>query len=126
MRANGYRPQDYYQRNPELKLALDRIASGFFSHGDTEVFKPLLDTLMHHDPYFLLADYQSYIDCQREVGLAFRDIPRWTRMSILNTARTGTFSSDRAIQEYCDDIWHIKPVKVAQPDIDVLVEGDRP
>ncbi len=126
MRAEGYCPQDYYQTNPELRLVLDRIASGFFSRGDTEVFKPLMDGLMYHDPYFLLADYQSYIDCQKEVDLAFRDTAHWAKMSILNTARAGTFSSDRAIQEYCDHIWKIKPVKVAQPagDSPVAAESD--
>lgn len=111
-RAKGYRSRDYYQTNPDLRLAIDRIASGFFSQGDTEVFQPLVTSLLNHDPYFLLADYQSYIDCQQQVDLAFRDTERWTRMSILNVARTGIFSSDRAIQEYCDQIWNIQPVKV--------------
>ncbi len=115
LRAQGYRPQTHYETNPNLKLAIDRIASGFFSKGDTEVFKPLIDSLLNDDPYFLLADYQSYIDCQRQVDIAFEDKARWTRMSILNVARSGIFSSDRAIQEYCDQIWHIKPVKVELP-----------
>ena len=111
-RANGYNPREYYHTNPELKLALDRIGSGFFSHGDPQLFKPLVDSLLTHDQYFLLADYQSYIDCHEQVGLAYRDQDRWTRMSILNTARMGKFSSDRAIQDYCQDIWNIEPVTV--------------
>jgi glycogen phosphorylase len=112
MSAAGYSPMDYYHTNMELKLAIDRISSGFFSHGDTELFKPLLDILMKYDPYFLFADYQSYIDCQHQASQAFRDREHWTRMSILNVARMGKFSSDRSIREYCQDIWKIEPVNV--------------
>jgi glycogen phosphorylase len=111
-RAKGYNPQDYYHSQPELKLALDRISSGFFSHGNTEVFKSLVDLLLYQDPYFVLADYASYIDCQDKVSLAYRDRDRWTRMSILNAARMGKFSSDRSIQDYCEEIWKIKSVPV--------------
>ncbi len=110
--AQGYQPMDYYQSNQELKLAIDRIASGFFSHGDPDLFKPLLETLFDRDPYFLFADYQAYIDCQYQASQVYRDRDRWTRMSILNVARMGKFSSDRSIREYCEDIWQIKPVKV--------------
>ena len=112
LRAEGYNPQDHYQNNPELKLALDRINSGFFSHGDTEIFKPLMESLLYHDPYFLLADYQSYVDTQEQVSNAYRNQDEWTRMSILNTARLGKFSSDRSIKDYCDDIWKVNPVKI--------------
>lgn len=108
----GYNPYSYYESNVELKRVIDRISSGFFSHGDTELFKPIVDSLLYHDAYFLLADYQSYIDCQMQVSEAFKDTDTWTRKSILNTARTGYFSSDRTIQEYCDDIWKIKPITV--------------
>lgn len=111
-RAKGYNPQDYYHSQPELKLALDRISSGFFSHGNTEVFKSLVDLLLYQDPYFVLADYASYIDCQDKVSLAYRDRDRWTRMSILNAARMGKFSSDRSIQDYCEEIWKVKSVPV--------------
>jgi starch phosphorylase len=112
MRARGYRPMDYYNSQPELKLAMDRISSGFFSHGDGEVFRPLVDLLLHHDPYFVLADYASYVACQEQVGFAYQDKEHWTKMSILNAARMGKFSSDRSIRDYCDDIWHVKPVPV--------------
>lgn len=111
-RAAGYNPRDYYESDPTLKLAIDRIASGYFSHGDTEVFKPLLDLLLNHDPFFVLADYAAYIECQNQVGLAYQDEERWTRMSILNAARMGKFSSDRSIQDYCDEIWKVDPVPV--------------
>jgi glycogen phosphorylase len=111
-RAAGYQPMDYYNSSPELKLAIDRISSGFFSHGDGEIFKPLVDLLLHQDPYFVLADFVPYIECQDQVSLAYRDRDRWTRMSILNAARMGKFSSDRSIRDYCDEIWHVKPVPV--------------
>jgi starch phosphorylase len=112
MRDRGYRPRDYYETNLELKQAIDRINSGFFARGDKDLFKPLTDLLLNHDPYFLMADYQSYIDCQQQVSQAYRDREHWTRMSILNVARMGKFSSDRAVREYCQEIWHIDPVKV--------------
>jgi glycogen phosphorylase len=111
-RAAGYQPMDYYNSSPELKLAIDRISSGFFSHGDGELFKPLVDLLLHQDPYFVLADFVPYIECQDRVSLAYRDKDRWTRMSILNAARMGKFSSDRSIRDYCDEIWQVKPVPV--------------
>ena len=115
-KAAGYNPMDYYNSNPELKLAIDRIASGFFSHGDPNLFKPLVDDLLLKDEYLLMADYQSYLDCQEQVSLAYRDQDNWTRMSILNVARIGKFSSDRAIREYCQDKWKVEPVPVELQD----------
>jgi starch phosphorylase len=112
LKAQGYRPMDYYAANPGLRDVVDLIRSGFFSRGDTELFKPLMDNLMYHDPYLLFADFQSYIDCQAKVSQAYGDTEHWTRMSILNTARSGKFSSDRTIREYCDGIWHVKPVPI--------------
>ncbi|NJO42080.1 MAG: glycogen/starch/alpha-glucan phosphorylase [Cyanobacteria bacterium CRU_2_1] len=111
-RAAGYNPREYYESNPELKLVIDRIASGFFSHGDTNLFKPLVDNLLYRDDYLLFADYQSYVECQDRVSTAYRDHDYWTRMSILNTARMGKFSSDRSIRDYCEGIWKVKPVQI--------------
>jgi glycogen phosphorylase len=119
-KAAGYNPQEFYNADAELKLAIDRIASGFFSGGDTELFKPLINDLMYHDQYLLFADYRSYIDCQDRVGLAYRDQDHWTRMSLLNTARMGKFSSDRSIRDYVKDIWHAKPVSI---DLKEYVQG---
>jgi glycogen phosphorylase len=112
VKARGYRPQDYYNANQELREVIDLIRSGLFSRGDTELFRPLMDGLMNQDPYLLLADFQSYIDCQAKVSLAYGDTEHWTRMSILNTARSGKFSSDRTIREYCADIWGVKSVPI--------------
>jgi glycogen phosphorylase len=111
-KRDGYRPMDYVDRNDELRAVLDLIASGGFSHGDTEVFRPVVDNLRFDDPFLVLADYASYVECQDRVSAAWQDIDAWTRMSILNTARSGKFSSDRAIAEYCDDIWNVHPVTV--------------
>jgi glycogen phosphorylase len=112
-KARGHRPMDYYNGNPGLRDVIDLIRTGFFSRGDTELFRPLLDGLMHEDPYLLFADFQSYIECQDQVAAVYSDTERWTRMSILNTARSGKFSSDRTIREYCSDIWHVKPVPIS-------------
>jgi len=95
-----------------LRDVIDLIRSGFFSRGDGELFRPLIDGLLNHDPYLLLADFQSYVECQAQVSQAFGDTERWTRMSILNTARSGRFSSDRTIREYCADIWRVKAVPI--------------
>jgi glycogen phosphorylase len=112
LKAQGYRPMDYYAANPGLRDVVDLIRSGFFSRGDTELFKPLMDNLMYHDPYLLFADFQSYVECQAKVSQAYCDTEQWTRMSILNSARSGKFSSDRTIQDYCAGIWHVKPVPI--------------
>jgi starch phosphorylase len=112
LKARGYSPREFYESNVELREAVDRIASGHFSGGNGNLFKPLVDSLLHEDEYFLLADYHSYVRCQQQVSQAYRDPQRWTRMSILNTARSGKFSSDRSIREYCEKIWKVKPVPV--------------
>jgi starch phosphorylase len=112
LKANGYRPADYIDSNDELRAVLDLIAGGTFSHGDTEVFKPLVDNLRYDDPFLVLADYASYVNCQDQVSAAWQDRESWTKMSILNTARSGKFSSDRAIAEYCEEIWDVWPLTV--------------
>lgn len=110
LKANGYNPWDYYHSNSSLKAVIDLISAGHFSQGNTNLFKPLLNSLLYRDEYMLFADYQSYIDCQQQVSQYYQDPEKWTQMSILNVARLGKFSSDRAIQEYCQEIWHVKPV----------------
>ena len=115
-KTEGYHPYGYYQHNPMLKDAIDLITSGHFSHGDRELFKPLIDKLLYHDPFMLLADYQAYVDCQQTVGAAYSDSDSWTRRSILNAVRMGKFSSDRSIAEYCSDIWKVAPFPVGLVD----------
>jgi starch phosphorylase len=112
VKRDGYRPSDYIDGNEELQAVLGLIANGQFSHGDTEVFKPLVDNLRHDDPFLVIADYAAYVECQDRVAAAWQDRDAWSRMSILNAARSGKFSSDRAITEYCDDIWNVSPVTV--------------
>lgn len=118
LKASGYRPWENYESNPELKSVIDRINSGHFSRGDCNLFKPLVDKLLQQDPFMLMVDYQSYIDCQARVSEAYRNTEHWTRMSILNAARMGKFSSDRSIREYCQEIWKVEPVKVELPKYD--------
>lgn len=108
LRARGYHPLEYYDSNPVLREALDLVRSGHFSAGDTDLFAPIVDSLLQRDEYMLLADYQSYLDTQERVGAAFLDEQAWAGMSILNVARMGKFSSDRSIREYCSRIWKIK------------------
>ena len=110
LKTSGYNPRTYYEANPALREAIDLIDSGFFSNGDRELFRPLAESLLNRDDYMLFADYQAYVDCQQRVSEAYRDQKNWTRMSILNSARVGRFSSDRSIREYCRDIWKVSPM----------------
>ena len=111
-RAAGYQPMELYYQQPELREVINLIRDGYFSRGNSEQFLGLVGNLLHHDPYMVLADYQAYAECQQLVDAAYRDPDRWTRMSILNTARSGKFSSDRSIREYCKDIWNARAVAV--------------
>jgi glycogen phosphorylase len=112
LRKSGYRPAAACEADGELSEVMDLIRSGFFSRGDTQLFRPLLDNLLYHDPYMVLADFPSYRDCQQRVGDQYADRDAWVRMAILNSARSGLFSSDRTIREYCQDIWKAAPVPV--------------
>ena len=109
-KARGYRPLEHM--TPELQEVISLINSGFFSRGDTEMFRALTDGLLWHDPYLVFADFESYSECQLQVSQAYRDVDHWSRMSILNAARSGKFSSDRTIREYCADIWRAPSVPV--------------
>ena len=113
LKARGYTPSPYYQHNPVLREVIDQISAGVFSRGDRELFKPLVDSLLNRDEYLVLADFESYMDCQDKVDKAYRDSEHWTRMSILNVARMGKFSSDRSIHEYAQNIWNVQPVELS-------------
>jgi starch phosphorylase len=114
LRATGYSPFDTVKANPELSQAINQFTSGYFTRGDTNLFRPLVDNLLHHDHYLVTADYAAYIAKQDELEQVYRDVETWTRKSILNTARGGFFSSDRSMLQYCEDIWKIGPLPVKE------------
>ena len=95
-----------------LKEVLRLIEIGHFSNGDKELFKPLLNSLTGLDPFFVMADFDDYLNTQDIVSKAWNDKKKWNKMALLNTARSGYFSSDRAIKEYCDSIWKVAPMPV--------------
>jgi starch phosphorylase len=108
-KAHGYRPRDHYDADPRLREAIDQVAAGYFLPDQPDLFQPLVNNLLGCDPFMVLADFASYVACQDRVGTAYQNPEDWTRRSILNTARIGYFSSDRAIREYCERIWHVPP-----------------
>ncbi|MGP6206214.1 glycogen/starch/alpha-glucan phosphorylase [Microbacterium sp. F2] len=108
--AKGYKPADFYQADPQLRAAMDLIASGAFSGGDRTVFEPVVSNLLYDDRFMVLADYASYIEAQSRVDLVYADQDAWTRSAILNIARCGFFSSDRSMRDYLDRIWHARPL----------------
>ena len=112
LKAQGYRPRERYESDPVLRRALDLITSGHFSGGDRALFQPFVDSLLEWDEYLVLEDFASYLERQAEVDVAYREPDRWARMSVLTSARMGRFSSDRAISDYCRDIWRVEPVPV--------------
>ena len=111
--AAGYTPATELAASVELRRVLAAIAEGMFSRGNRELFRPLVDNLILHDPFLVLADFAAYVACQEKVSAAYVDQESWSRKSILNVARMGWFSSDRAIREYCERIWKVKPVRTA-------------
>jgi len=112
LRSRGYRPRDVVEANPMLRAAIDLIARGHFSGGDSTLFLPLVESLLEYDPFMVLADFASYAAAQAEVDRVRRDPDEWARRSILNTARSGFFSSDRTIREYVSEIWQASPVRL--------------
>jgi starch phosphorylase len=112
LRAEGYRPREVYETDPVLHEVIDALADGTFSRGDPALFRPIVDSLLGEDPWMLLADFRPYVECQAEVERAYLDPERWSRMSILNTARMGFFSSDRSISDYCREVWRVEPVPI--------------
>ena len=111
-RHKGYNPHFIYDHNEELREVINMIDSGCFSKGDRNLFKPITDKLLWHDPFMLMADYPLYIACQDLVADTWRNTGKWDRMAILNVARMGKFSSDRSIRDYCEKIWKVEPFKI--------------
>ena len=113
LKAHGYNPLEYYMQIPELKRAIDAIAAGVFAGGDRSIFQPIVASLITNDEFLVLADYHAYVAASERAAHAYYTDPDgWTRMSILNTARSGFFSSDRAMHQYCTEIWRVEPVHV--------------
>lgn len=111
LRQKGYNPKKYYEENGELKKALDQIRDGFFSPEDKDLFHPIINNLLHHGDYFMvLADYEAYVEKQREVEKVYRDRKAWNRAAIINVANMGLFSSDRSIRDYAERVWEVEPV----------------
>src|SRR5215510_6803930 len=108
LKLRGYRPQEVAEKNASLREVLNFIGSGALAGADQNLFRPLLDCLLHEDPFLVLADYQAYADCQEQVSAFWCDQRAWTRKAILNVARMGKFSSDRSIRDYCDHVWSCK------------------
>ncbi len=117
LKTGGYNPGQVCAAHAELQEVIDRIGSGFFSPQDPNLFKPLIDSLLWQDEYMVLRDYPSYVACQDRVSRVYRDPEKWTRMSILNVARMGKFSSDRSIREYSEHIWRVEPVPIKPEDL---------
>ncbi|MEY4476296.1 MAG: hypothetical protein RL248_2063, partial [Pseudomonadota bacterium] len=113
LRNNGYNPREYYNKDDELRQALNQMATGIFSPEEPKRYNSLFDSLVNlGDHYQLLADYRSYVDTQDQVDALYRNPDEWTRKALLNIANMGYFSSDRTIKEYADEIWHIKPIRL--------------
>ena len=107
----GYKPQDFYMANEELRAVVDWVGSNFFTPDEPGALRMLFENLIHSDPFLCLPDFQAYSDSHQKVDLAFKDRALWAKMAILNTARMGKFSSDRTIAQYAKEIWKLDPVK---------------
>ncbi|MEO8178904.1 MAG: glycogen/starch/alpha-glucan phosphorylase [Deltaproteobacteria bacterium] len=113
-RQSGYDPRPEIARDPELASILWDIGSGRFLPGEPQLFAPLVRSLTERDPFFVMADFRAYVDCQRRVAAAFLDASSWAATSIRNVAGLGRFSSDRSIREYAGRVWHVAPVDVTR------------
>jgi starch phosphorylase len=112
LRRGRYNPRDIYDSDEQIRWAIDLIERDFFSMLEPGVFRPLIQSLLSDDSYMLLADFRSYIETQDRVDAAYRDRSGWLMKTILNVARAGKFSSDRTIQEYASEIWHVDPCQI--------------
>jgi starch phosphorylase len=115
LHKQGYNPRSYYERNPELRLAIDQLRTGFFSPEDPNLFTPLADNLLNHDRFCLMADFEAYVRSQEAVSQLYMDQRSWHRKALLNIAASGKFSSDRTIREYARDIWGVEPSDAVLP-----------
>lgn len=113
----GYHPEEIYRNDPDIHRILDQLVDGTFSHGDREMFREIYNSFLapsygRADQYFILKDFRSYAEARERVNKAYQDKARWAKMAMLNTANSGKFTSDRTIEEYVRDIWHLKKIDV--------------
>ncbi|MGD0529738.1 MAG: glycogen/starch/alpha-glucan phosphorylase, partial [Polyangiaceae bacterium] len=111
----GYDPGKVAASDPELGEALDGIGHGRFSPGEAALFEPLTRSLLQYDPFFVLADFRAYVECQERVSRAWASPEAWTRSAVRNVAGMGNFSSDRSIEEYAENIWKVPVVAIPRP-----------
>ena len=116
----GYDPMQYFNNDPDIRNVLMQLINGTYSNGDFNMFHEIYDSLLNTncsdraDTYFILADFKSYAEAQKKVEAAYRDSEGWAKMALLNTASAGKFSSDRTIQQYVDEIWHLDKVTIEE------------
>ncbi len=121
-KKRDYDPMQIFNQDQEIRQVLMQLINGMYSRHDSELFRPLYNSLLNKketqyaDTYFILKDFRSYAEAQEKVEKAYRDEKGWAKMAILNVAHAGKFTSDRTIQEYVDDIWHLDKVKVEMPE----------
>ena len=108
----GYDPRLYFNTDDDIRRVLMQLINGTYSKGDFNMFRELYDSLLNVDTYFILADFKSYAEAHKQVEMAYRDKDRWAKMALLNTASAGKFTSDRTIQQYVDEIWHLEKVTI--------------
>jgi starch phosphorylase len=126
--SRHYNAVEYYEKDPEIKEALDLIFSGYFNINDPGIFDPLQDMILHHDRYLNLADLPNYVETQARISALYAHPEEWNRKAIINVAHSGRFSSDRTIQQYAEEIWNIKPCPIERSEnpIDTLEEARNP
>jgi starch phosphorylase len=107
LEQRGYHPEHYYETKPRVRRVVDFLRSGRLGPEEPGIFASIVDDLMHHDRFMVLADFDSYLDCQAQVDDVYRNPERWSTMSVRNVARCGYFSSDRSVQEYADKVWKL-------------------
>jgi starch phosphorylase len=109
-REKNYQPKAIYESNPELRTVMDQLVNGFFTNVDINEFREIFDRLMHEDTYFILQDFQSYVETHDCVNKAYQNRQAWLSSSVVNIAKSGVFSSDRSIMDYANTIWHTTPM----------------
>lgn len=114
LRAKGYKPMDYYDNNTELRKAINQIRDNHFSPTEPGAFQDIVNSLLYHDRFLLMGDFDAYVKCQERVSEVFQDSDHWHSMAIMNVASSGKFSSDRTIKQYADEIWGVKPLSTSE------------